>query len=127
MHALTGASIAGVTVCLAMGIATSGASAQDALKAAALQHVIQNSQHDIVVIDTNLKVVADTIAANVGTVFAEDAGKEVAQTIKDGQPRTFVEKGKDYPQGLRQRVFAIKDGTGKIVGAVVVSADLIKR
>jgi hypothetical protein len=121
MHALTRASIAGVTVCLAMGIATSGASAQDVLKAAALQHVIQNSQHDIVVIDTNLKVVADTIAANVGTVFAEDAGKEV------GQPRTFVEKGKDYPQGLRQRVFAIKDGTGKIVGAVVVSADLIKR
>jgi hypothetical protein len=127
MHVLTRIMIAGATGCLALGIAAASASAQDALKLAALELIIRNSQHDIVVIDTNLKIVSDTIAANVGTAFAEDPGKEIAQTIKDGQPRTFVEKGKDYPQGLRQRVFAVKDGAGKIVGAVVVSADLIKR
>jgi len=119
--------IAGVTGCVAMAAIASGAFAPDTLKEGALDAVIQKALHDIVVTDTSKKIVADTIASNVGTVFSEDAGNEVGQTLKDGKPRTFTEKGKDYPQGLKQEVFAVKDKTGKNIGAVIVSADLIKR
>ena len=105
---------------------TTGALAADTLLENAFALVIAKAKHDIVVVDTGKKIVADTIAANVGTPFTEDTGNEVGMTLKDGKPRIFVEKSKDYPQGLRQEVLAVKDKAGTIVGAVVVSLDLLK-
>jgi hypothetical protein len=114
---------------LALGggmIATTGAFAADTLLENAFALVIQKAKHDIVVVDPGKKIIADTIAANVGTVFKEDTGNEVGMTLKDGKPRIFVEKSKDYPQGLQQEVLAVKDKAGTIVGAVVVSLDILK-
>jgi len=109
---------------ITLGVPT--ANAQNVLMENALAEIIKKARHDIVVIDTDKKIVADTIVANVGTKFTDDSGNEVGLTLKDGKPRLFLEKSKDYPQGLQQEVLAVKDKAGKIIGAVVVSRDVLK-
>jgi len=82
---------------------------------------------DVVVVDTNKKILADTVGGNVGKTFMEDTEGQVANTIKDGMTRGFVETSKDYPKGLNQVVVALKESGGKIVGAVILSSDLLQK
>ena len=89
------------------------------------QYVAQLSKQtgrDIVVMDKDKKILADTVPANVGKKFTEDKGNEVAQTLGDNQARTFIEKSSDYPQGIVQTVVPIKNAAGITVGAVVISS-----
>ena len=76
---------------------------------------------DIVVVDKSEKILADTVSANVGTVYSFDRGKEVKMTIEDGQIRKFEEKSADYPNGLIEVVVPIKNAKGDITGAVLIS------
>lgn len=76
---------------------------------------------DIVVLDKNQKVLADTIIANKGTTYASDKNLEVKTTISDGKTRTFEERSKDYPDGIIEIVVPIKDAGGQITGAVLIS------
>jgi hypothetical protein len=101
--------------------------AETSLKAAALFAIIDHVRHDVVVVNKKLTIDADTVAKNVGTKYAGAKGDEVAMTIKDGTPRTFVETGADYPNGIKESVFAVKNTKGAIIGAVIVSSDLISR
>lgn len=52
-----------------------------------------------------------------------DTQGEVAATIKDGKSRTFVEKSPDYMQGIIEMVFPLKDGQGKVLGALLISTN----
>lgn len=80
---------------------------------------------DVVVVDKDKVILADTIPANVGDVYAEDKGGEVGKTMFDGVPREFLEKSMDYPNGISQTVVQIKDKSGTIVGALIVSSSNI--
>ena len=76
---------------------------------------------DIVVVDLQKKILADTIPTNVGKVYTEDKEDDVTQTIADGQARVFIEKGADYPGGINQTVISFKDARGSVVGAIIIS------
>lgn len=92
----------------------------------ALQNYVSSladqTKRDIVVLDTNKKVLADAVEEEVGTVFSHDKGYEVNKTIEDGIPRTFEEKSKAYPSGINQTVVAIRDANGKVLGALILSS-----
>lgn len=83
------------------------------------------TRRDIVIVDATKKILADTIGQNIGTIYSEDSGEEVSDTLKDGSVRIFIEKGNDYPGGIQQTVVAIKDSTETIRGAVIVSQPLL--
>lgn len=79
---------------------------------------------DMVVEDTHQIILADTIPANVGKLYTY-ANNADLQTMKDGKARRFTEKSNDYPGGVDEVVVAVKDGSGKIVGAVIMSTSHI--
>ncbi len=83
-------------------------------------------KRDMVVVDTNKMILADTVSKNVGSKFMEDKGNEVGQTIADGNIRSFEEISGDYPKGITQVVLPMKDQSGKALGAVIVSITQIK-
>jgi sensor histidine kinase regulating citrate/malate metabolism len=85
----------------------------------------KQTHRDLVVMDNNKKILADTVPANIGIGFGEDKNGEVAKTIFDGLQRTFTETSVDYPQGLEETVVVLKDASGKTVGAVVLSTSPI--
>ncbi|HEV8649744.1 MAG TPA: hypothetical protein VG276_10150 [Actinomycetes bacterium] len=74
------------------------------------------------VIDSQQRVLA---AASPGKGEGEaearrDIDAEVAATIRDGQPRTFVERDKEFPAGTLQVVIPLRSAQSRIVGAVVM-------
>ncbi len=90
-----------------------------------LQHYVttisQQTARDLVITDASEIILADTIPANIGTQYIMSPHNEVQETLSDGNPRVFEEKGKDYPQGIWQTVVPIKDSKGSIVGSVIFS------
>lgn len=84
-------------------------------------------QRDIVVMDPTRKILADTVAANVGSTYSYDTNKEVDETLKDGVSRSFVETSKDYPAGLSEVVVPMKDASNHIVGVVLVSNTTVSK
>lgn len=80
---------------------------------------------DIVVLNTSETILADTMADNVGETYNENKGGEVGKTIFDGEPRTFIERSGEYPNGINQTVIQVKDASGTIVGALIVSSSNI--
>lgn len=81
----------------------------------------ERTGRDIVVVDKNKKIVADTIPANVGQTYSYDSGNEIALTMQDGTPRSFSEKSTDFPNGLMEQVVQLKDAKGTVVGAILIS------
>jgi len=80
----------------------------------------ESQQRDAKVVGLDMKILADAVPEGVGTIFDADQNGEVAATLEDGQPRTFVEISPDYPQGVKQVVVPVKDQTGKITAAIVM-------
>ena len=82
-------------------------------------------KRDIVVVDRNSTIIADTTAANVSKKYTEDKGGEVQKTIADGVTRTFTETSVDFPKGIGQTVIALKDMAGNTIGAIIFSTEEI--
>lgn len=93
--------------------------------AAYVVSVAKQTRRDIVVVDTKKMILGDAIAANIGKKFAEDKAGEINKTLTDGITRVFVEQSTDYPQGIHQTVVPVKNSTGAIVGAVVISSEVV--
>lgn len=89
--------------------------------------VSKDLDRDIVVMDTNKNILADTVAANKGTTYGYDAQGEVAATIKDGKQRLFVEKSTDYTQGINEMVYPLKNAQGTTIGALLVSTSSLSQ
>ena len=79
-----------------------------------------NLQQDAEVVNLDKLILADHAPADIGTVFTDDKNGEVAATLKDGQTRTFLETSTTPPGVNQATVVAMKDDTGKVVGAVIV-------
>ena len=87
------------------------------------EHILRLKElhrRDIVVVDRGKKIIADAVPEEIGTEFRHDKGNEVAATIADGRPRTFLETSKAYPQGIRQIVLPLNGEADRRVGAVVL-------
>lgn len=84
-----------------------------------VQSLSKGFKRSIVVLDSNKKILASGISAEVGSVYQKDPLHEVEQTLKDGKPRGFVEK-KDKVTGALVVVLAVKNSSG-IKGAVIFS------
>lgn len=82
------------------------------------------TNRDIVVIDKNEMILADTVSANVGKVYTYSADADRA-TMKDGLSRRFTEISKDYPSGIDEVVVPIKDVSGVVEGALLMSTSTI--
>lgn len=80
----------------------------------------------IVVLDKDKNVVADTIITNENGTYSGDANGEIGKTMFDGEPRTFIEKSVEYPNGVGMTVVQMKDESGAIVGAVAISSSSVK-
>jgi signal transduction histidine kinase len=89
-----------------------------------LQHYItllhDLQQRDVVVVNRQKLILADAVPENVGTLFEHDQGDEIQQTMQDGNPRTFLEKSVDYPQGIKLIVIPLKVPSNTIDGAVIL-------
>lgn len=81
---------------------------------------------DIVIMDRNKKILADTLSSNKGTTYNFDEDNEVLKTMEDGQTRTFEERSSDYQNGILEVVVAVKNTKGETVGAVLVSNSTLK-
>ncbi len=90
-----------------------------------IEQISNQTMRDIVVVDTARKILADTVAANVDSEYHEDAQGEVAKTMGDGNPRFFVEKSADYPDGISQTVIPLKNENGATIGALILSTSTI--
>src|ERR1700722_18921651 len=80
----------------------------------------QTQGRNVVLIDSNQKVLADALPSRIGKRFAEDADNAVAATIRDRQVRTFVEVSQEYPVGVKQIVVPVEGESGRVIGAVVL-------
>lgn len=91
---------------------------------AAVQQLIdklhRDEGRDIVAVDARQVILADAVPEEVGTIFEHDPGDEVGLTIKDGKVRTFIEVSAPYPQGIKQIVVPIANGSNPPTGAVVL-------
>jgi PAS domain S-box-containing protein len=75
---------------------------------------------DVVLMDSQKKILADAEPSSVGEIYTEDQRDEVAATIRDGKVRTFVEISKDQPVGIKQIVVPVKSNSSQTLGAVIL-------
>ena len=94
---------------------------QPAQLEAYIQSLSGQTGRDIVIIDTSKKILADTIAANVGSTYTYDTNGEIKNAFDTGLPQTFNEKSVDYPNGIEQTVIPFKDIKGSVTGAIIIS------
>ncbi|WP_228035686.1 sensor histidine kinase [Oculatella sp. LEGE 06141] len=83
-----------------------------------LLHELQ--RRDIVVVDRQKQILADTVPENVGTIFDHDQNNEIQQTMADGQTRLFLEQSADYPQGIKLLVVPLITDQQEVDGAVIL-------
>lgn len=83
--------------------------------------VSKNLNRDIVVLDKDQKILADTVSANKGTIYKFDTSGAIRLTLSDGTTRLFEERSNDYPNGIVEVVVPMKNAKGETIGAVLVS------
>ena len=88
------------------------------------QHIVttlhRRQGRDVALVDKNKLILADAIPSEIGTIMTADRSGEIGATLKDGQPRTFIETSKAYPEGIRQIVVPVLNASGSVIGAVIL-------
>ena len=83
----------------------------------------QGNKRDVVIVDAHRIGIADADPGERGHIFDHDGGGEVARTLSDGVPRTFIELNPLHPEGIRQIVVPVHEVRGRndaVVGAVIL-------
>ncbi|MEH2064467.1 MAG: ATP-binding protein [Nostoc sp.] len=94
---------------------------QDSEEVQSFTEKLHNLQkRDIVVVDIKKHILADAVPENIGTTFDHDRNNEVSKTIQDGVSRYFIEKSRDYPQGIKLVAIPLKLEEKQIVGAIIL-------
>ncbi|HEX4599719.1 MAG TPA: EAL domain-containing protein, partial [Burkholderiaceae bacterium] len=104
-------------------------------KSQALQALIDrvhaDFSRDAFVVDLHKITIADAEHADIGKIFNQDLGDEIARTMADGQPRAFREQSLQYPEPAMQVAVPLYSDPGDprspIVGAVVLEYTPIYR
>jgi signal transduction histidine kinase/ActR/RegA family two-component response regulator len=88
------------------------------------------SDRDFVVVDARQIGLADADPTEIGIRYDHDANDEVGETIRDGQPRTFVEANEKHPDGAHQIVIPLgrnaSDPSQAAIGAILLEYTSIK-
>jgi PAS domain S-box-containing protein len=84
-----------------------------------LDRIFAIRKHDLEIVDTDRKIIADADGEDSGKIFRSDPNDEVPDTLRDGTTRTFVEIESGNPKPRRQAVAAIRAEDGTIVGALI--------
>jgi PAS domain S-box-containing protein len=74
-------------------------------------------RRDIEIVDMDGRIVADAVAEDIGTVTPFGA---VANTLRDGISRIFIESDAHYPKSIRHIVVPIETDDRRIIGAIVL-------
>ncbi|MFI5892937.1 putative bifunctional diguanylate cyclase/phosphodiesterase [Actinoplanes sp. NPDC051513] len=85
-----------------------------------LQRLHDLQDRDIVVVDRFQRILADVVPEEVGATFTEDPDDEVAETIRDGKTRVFLEKSDDSTEPMLQVVVPVAGPTNIVKGAVIL-------
>lgn len=85
-----------------------------------VQEVRQHLNRDIVVVDTDQKIIGDVVESEIGLKFTHDSNDEVGMTLKDGNPRVFTEVSDAYPQGIKLMVLPLNSPEGRRTGALIL-------
>jgi signal transduction histidine kinase len=83
-----------------------------------LLHHKQN--RDSVVVNLQKKILAHPHPQDIGTVFDDDQGKEVNQTLQDGKVRTFLTQESYHGQTAQMMVVPLYKDASTIDGAVIL-------
>lgn len=87
--------------------------------------ILFNARHqDMVVVDLQKRIVADSSPENSAAIYTRDLGGEVSAVLQDGQQRAFSEISVDHPRGIQQVVTPLKDLSGQIIGATILGTNL---
>jgi diguanylate cyclase (GGDEF)-like protein/PAS domain S-box-containing protein len=85
-----------------------------------IQRMHDLQDRDLVVLDTNNRVLADAEPADNDTIYNWDPGNEVHLTILDQKPREFIEHSNDSGRaGIREVVVPLIDASDVTLGAVI--------
>ena len=80
----------------------------------------QTQGRDVVLLNSDQVVVADSVPSRVGKPFTANPSGEVGATIRDRQVRAFFETSKEYPAGSKQIVVPVEGESGQVLGAVIL-------
>jgi two-component system, cell cycle sensor histidine kinase and response regulator CckA len=80
----------------------------------------QTQGRDVVLMDSNQLVLADSSPSAVGKLFVENPTGEVGATIMDRRVRTFTEVSQEHPAGMKEMVVPVEGESSKVLGAVVL-------
>jgi len=114
---------------LAMAVAIEGAS-----KGPALQHYVRSLdalyRRDLFILDRDHRTLADIAPGEIGSVYRQDQGGEIEETMRDGMPRRFVEVSTQHPDGAALMAVPLHqtaDQASPIVGIVVLEYTSIEQ
>ena len=114
---------------LAMGVAIEGAS-----KGPALQAYVQSLdllyRRDLFILDRDHRTLADIVPDEIGSLYQQDRGREIEETMRDGVPRKFIEVSPQHPKGAALMAVPLRkteDPTSPIVGTVVLEYTSIEQ
>jgi len=83
-------------------------------------------ERDIIIVDSHMKVVADTSLQGIGSHYIH---QDVKATLQDGNPRTFIGPDATDPTMVRQVVVPLHDNPSdmrsSIIGAVIFEYTLV--
>ncbi len=84
---------------------------------------------DLFIVNSERRIVADVDTEEIGRIFDRDGADVVAQTLRDGVARTFIEHDERVPEGMHQVVVPIRAGLmddDKVVGALILQYSALR-
>ena len=109
------------TIALGESEKTARPSSQDS---ATLQKIVDfvgaNSKYDVEIFDEKKLTIADIVQGDVGKRIEQERERPVAMTLKDGIARAYRLTNTEFPDGTRQVVVPVRDGSQHIIAALVL-------
>ncbi|MFC7762964.1 diguanylate cyclase [Catellatospora bangladeshensis] len=82
--------------------------------------VQRDDGRDLEIVGLDRRILADALPDDQGRLFTLDGGGEVAATMRDGKPRSFLEISPDFPDGIEVMAVPLRTAHDSIVGAVLL-------
>jgi len=90
-----------------------------AFTAKVISRLHQTLGSDFQIVGRDGTIAVDADPAEVGTPAPDPEGA-IARTLRDGQPRTYIEGDRAHPAGIRQIVAPMRSQSGQMMGVVTL-------